>query len=179
MTSPTPFNWFRRLLVLGSVVAFAAVLAAGASGTVTSAAPDVFERYAAVHSYGSTSVPDVLERYVAAHPNGAVTLAPAQGTERIVDDWFRDPVVATPARRGIGDFPTVAPIATPVGDRIVDDSFRDAPALVASTSSGDALDWGDFGIGAGAMLGLTLLVAGLGLGTLAVRNHRGGRLETS
>jgi hypothetical protein len=200
MTSPNSFNWFKRLLVLGSVVAVASALAAGASGAVTpSAAPDVFERYAAAHPYGSTSVPDVLERYAAAHPYGVGTVAPAQGTERIVDDWFRDPaIVATPARRGIGDFPTLAPaglqvgdrivddsfrdpapIVTPAGDRIVDDYFRDAPAVVASPTGGNGLDWGDFGIGAGAMLGLTLLVAGLGLGAVAVRHHRGGRLETS
>jgi hypothetical protein len=182
MTSSTPLIWFRRLLVLGSVVAVAAALAAGASGAVTpSAAPDVFERYAA------------------AHPYGVGRLTPAQGTERIVDDWFRDPaVVATPARRGIGDFPTLAPAGLQVGDRIVDDSFRDptpnvtppgerivddyfrdAPTVVTSTPSGSGLDWQDFGIGAGAMLGLTLLVAGLALGAVAMRHHRGGRLETS
>jgi hypothetical protein len=198
MTSSTPLIWFRRLLVVGSVVAVAAALAAGASGAVTpSAALDVFERYAAAHPYGSISGPDVLERYAAAHPYGVGTSA--VGTDRIVDDWFRDPaVVSTPARRGIGDFPTIAPaglqvgdrivddsfrdptpIATPAGDRIVDDYFRDAPTVVTSTPSGDALDWGDFGIGAGAMLGLTLLVAGLGLGAVAMRHHRGGRLETS
>ena len=146
MTSSTPLIWFRRLLVLGSVVAVAAALAAGASGAVTrSAAPDVFERYAA------------------AHPYGVGTLTPAQGTERIVDDWFRDP----------------APIVTPAGDRIVDDYFRDAPKVVTSTPSGSGLDWQDFGIGAGAMLGLMLLVAGLALGAVAMRHHRGGRLETS
>jgi hypothetical protein len=198
MTSSTPLIWFRRLLVVGSVVAVAVALAAGASGAVTpSAAPDVFERYAAAHPYGSASGPDVLERYAAAHPYGVGTST--VGTDRIVDDWFRDPaVVATPARRGIGDFPTIAPaglqvgdrivddyfrdptpIATPAGDRIVDDYFRDAPTIVTSAPSGDALDWGDFGIGAGAMLGLTLLVAGLGLGAVAMRHHRSGRLETS
>jgi len=42
----------------------------------------------------------------------------------------------------------------------------------------DGFEWGEFGIGAGAMLGLVLLVAGLGLGALAVR-HRSGTLRTS
>jgi hypothetical protein len=162
MTFSTPLIWFRRLLVPGSVVAVAAALAVGASGAVTpSAAPDVFERYAAAHPYGSASGPDVLERYAAAHPYGVG--ASALGTDRIVDDSFRDPT----------------PIVTPVGDRIVDDYFRDAPTVVTSAPSGDALDWGDFGIGAGAMLGLTLLVAGLGLGAGAMRHHRGERLKTS
>jgi hypothetical protein len=160
MTSSTTFDWFKRLLVLGSIVACATASAAGASGVRSSAAPDVFERYAAAHQYGSASAPDVLERYVATHPYGVGTLA--VGTDRIVDDSFRDPT----------------PIVSPVGDRIVDDSFRDAPTVVASAPSGNGLDWADFGIGAGAMLGLTLLVAGLALGGVALR-HRGGRLETS
>jgi hypothetical protein len=52
------------------------------------------------------------------------------------------------------------------------------PAQVPSTPNGDALDWGDFGIGAGAMLGFALLLSGLGFGAVAMR-HRRGKLETS
>ena len=125
------------------------------------AAPDAFERYAASHPYGSTSTPDAFERYAASHPYGVA--ASAAGSERIVDDWFRDP----------------AQVATPAGDRIVDDSFRDAPTVVTSTPSGGGLDWEDFGIGAGAMLGLTLLVSGLGVGAAVLRHRGSGRLETS
>jgi hypothetical protein len=223
MNSSTSLIRFRRLLVLGSVVAVAAASAAVASGSPNNVAgvtaPDVFERYAAAHPYGSASSPDVLERYAAAHPYGVG--ASALGTDRIVDDSFRDPTpIVTPAGDRIVDdsfrdpttvgtapdvferyaaahpygvgasalgtdrivddsFRDPTPIVTPAGDRIVDDYFRDAPTLVTSAPSRDALDWGDFGIGAGAMLGLTLLVAGLGLGAIAMRHHRGGRLETS
>jgi hypothetical protein len=108
-----------------------------------------------------TPVPDVLERYAATHPYGQGAFARALGTERIVDDSFRDPT----------------PIVTPTGDRIVDDYFRDAPAVVTSAPSGDALDWGAFGIGAGAMLGIGLLLTGLGLGAVAMR-HRAGKLAS-
>ena len=160
MFSPS-LIWFRRLIVLGAVVAGVTASAAGASAVPAGAVPDVLERYAAAHPYGTSAVPDVLERYAAAHPYGAGP-STALGTERIVDDWFRDPT----------------PIVTPAGERIVDDSFRDAPVVVASPQSGSGLDWEDFGIGAGAMLGLTLLLAGLGLGTLAVR-HRASKLGTS
>jgi hypothetical protein len=193
--------WFRRLLVLAAVVVGATASAAGASGIRATAAPDVFERYAAAHPYGSAVVPDVLERYAAAHPYGAGVLRPALGTERIVDDSFRDPTpIVTPAGDRIVDdsfrdqplslaaptgdrivddsFRDPTPIVTPAGDRIVDDSFRDAPTVVVSPASGNSLDWADFGIGAGAMLGLTVLLTGLGVGAVAVR-HRGGRLETS
>jgi hypothetical protein len=82
--------------------------------------------------------------------------------DRIVDDYFRDPT----------------PVATPASDWIVDDSFRDRGAGQHSQSTGNGLDWGDFGVGAGAMLGLIMLVAGLGLGALVLR-HRSGRLGTS
>jgi hypothetical protein len=110
---------------------------------------------------GQAPVPDVFERYAAAHPYGAGTAA-VVGTDRIVDDYFRDP----------------APIATPAGDRIVDDYFRDAPTVVSSPATGNGLDWGDFGIGAGAMFGLAALVVGLAVGAVAMR-HRTGRLGTS
>jgi hypothetical protein len=87
-------------------------------------------------------VPDVFERYAAAHPYGAI-VSPSVGTERIVDD-----------------------------------SFRDAATVANSTASGNnTLDWGAFGIGAGAMLGLALLT-GLGLGAVAM-HHRAGKLEVS
>jgi hypothetical protein len=129
MTSST-HNRFTKALVLGAIVAAAAAPVAGATG----------------HPAGTrnAAVPDVLERYAAAHPFGTDALKSTQATDRIVDDYFRD-----------------------------------APTVVTSTPSGSGLDWQDFGIGAGAMLGLTLLVAGLALGAVAMRHHRGGRLETS
>ncbi|HSS72345.1 MAG TPA: hypothetical protein VLK53_02155 [Gaiellaceae bacterium] len=168
MSNPTFLVWFRRLLVLGSVVAVGAALTSAASGssgnTPAAAAPDVFERYAAAHPYG----------------RGTVT--PPTGTSLIVDDWFRDPTpIVTPAGERIVDdsFRDPTPIVTPAGERIVDDSFRDAAKVAAvSPTSGNSLDWADFGIGAGAMLGLAVLVAGLGLGALSLR-QRSGRLGTS
>src|SRR6476660_8606498 len=69
MYPSTYLSWFRRLLILGAVVAGLTASAAGARldpGTpsrppdvrdaaisVNVAAPDVFERYAAAHPYGS------------------------------------------------------------------------------------------------------------------------------
>ena len=53
--------------------------------------------------------------------------------------------------------------------------YHEAAPVVAVE---DGFEWSEFGIGAGAMLGLVLLVAGLGLGALAVR-HRSGTLRTS
>jgi hypothetical protein len=179
-----PFNylkWFRRLAVLGAVVAGLTASAAGAAPMLdpqdTPANPvlshttpqglraDGLRWLAIAKAYQSTQqapAPDVFERYVASHPYGQGVVAPALGTERIVDDSFRDP----------------APIVTPAGDRIVDDSFRDAPTVAPATPSGNGLDWSDFGIGAGAMLGLALLVTAVGLGAVTMR-HRAGKLGTS
>jgi hypothetical protein len=125
--------------------------------------PDAFERYAAAHPYGAGLQPLQRRGIGDFRPvTPAVGVTQAVGTERIVDDSFRDS----------------APIVTPAGERIVDDSFRDSPTVVSSPTSGDGLDWGDFGIGAGAMFGLALLVSGLGLGALAMR-HRVGNIKAS
>jgi hypothetical protein len=53
---------------------------------------------------------------------------------------------------------------------------RTVTASVVTVDDGFA--WSEFGIGAGAMLGAVLLLAGLSLGALLVR-HRGGELRTS
>jgi hypothetical protein len=196
-------NWFRRLVVLGAVVAAAtaSTAAAGvmidAGGPVDTQGPTALglkaegqrlqgmaEVYKSLSNTPTAqglradglrltgiaqvyqqlkpqAAPDVFERYAASHPYGVAATA-ATGSERIVDDWFRDP----------------APAATSTGDRIVDDYFRDAPTVVSSPATGNGLDWGDFGIGAGAMFGLAALVVGLALGAVAMR-HRTGRLGTS
>jgi hypothetical protein len=216
-------NWVRRLIVLGAVVAGMTAPAAGSAtnpaGGHNTAIPDVIERYAAAHPYGTTSYPDWIERYAAAHPFGSGLLTSAPPTDRIVDDSFRDQptvvsavgdrivddsfrdqpaVVSAVGDRIVDDSfrdqPTV--VSAPPTDRIVDDSFRDQPAVVSAVgdrivddsfrdpaqsttpqSSVSGLNWGDFGIGAGAMLGLMVLVAGLGLGAHA--RHRSGTLGTS
>jgi hypothetical protein len=222
--------WFRRLLVLGAVVAGITASAAGAiplrdpgdaaaNPVVSHTTPQGLRADGlrwqgiakAYHESGQTvadqttalglradglrwqgiakayqesrqaPVPDVFERYAATHPYGQGAFARTLGTERIVDDSFRDPTpIVTPAGDRIVDdsFRDPTPIVTPAGDRLVDDSFRDAPTVVASPTTGNGLDWGDFGIGAGAMLGLALLVGGLGLGTVAMR-HRAENLKTS
>jgi hypothetical protein len=191
--------WFRRLVVLGAVVAGLTASAAGAvpmvdpqdtPSTSSYTTPlglraDGLRWQAIAKAYQESRqapVPDVFERYAASHPYGAglqplqhrglgdfqpVTPAAAAtqavGVDRIVDDSFRDP----------------APIVTPAGsERIVDDYFRDSPTVVSSPTAGNGLDWGDFGIGAGAMFGLALLVSGLGLGALAMR-HRVGNIKAS
>jgi hypothetical protein len=158
MKSSNYLIWFRRLVVLGAVVAGLTASSAGAiplldpgdtpanpvasNTTALGLRADGLRWQGIAKAYPQSRqapVPDVFERYAAAHP-----ISPAVGTERIVDD-----------------------------------SFRDTARYMPSTSSGNSgLDWGDFGIGAGAMLGLALLVAALGVGTATMR-HRAGKLGTS
>jgi hypothetical protein len=73
-------------------------------------------------------------------------------------------------------------------DTLIDDYFRDQPALTSDTliddyfrdaptvvSSGARFDWGDFGIGVAAAAGAMLVLAGLGIGVIAARQTRGGK----
>ena len=181
MQSSTSLIRLRRLIVLGSVVACAAASAVGASASRTVAAPDVVERYAATHDPNSATAPDVVERYVTVHSLGVDRDRP-RGRRRL----GRRRALRSHPRPQVGRDPDVVERYVTVhslGRRHRRSGARNgahrrgAPrALDVERRSG--LDWGDFGIGAGAMLGLTLLVAGLGLGAVAMR-HRGGRLETS
>jgi hypothetical protein len=153
----------------------------------------------------STQIPKLAKAVVLAMTLGAILVPAAQAKDRIVDDWFRDVTrTAAPQHtqvpqdvrdhrqvaqllratndRIVDDWfrdPQAAPplAAAPVANRIVDDYFRDPVTVVASQPSAGGFDWGDFGIGAAAMLGLVVLAAGLGLGALAARD-KGGKLRT-
>lgn len=177
-----------RLATVGALAALglafgAAPVDASAAGTLPGDTPVPFwpyetgtpvgtsETYTEMGDDGSYYDPSIGRRVVPAE----------RAVDRIVDDWFRD----------------AAKAAAPGPERMVDDWFRDRPTLTAPTtnpglvddsrgrgrvgmaqSNLDGFDWGDFGLGAAAMLCLTLVLAGCGLGALTVR-HRGGHLKTS
>ena len=58
------------------------------------------------------------------------------------------------------------------------DRYLGRTATASVVAVDDSFSWSEFGIGAGAMLGAVLLLAGISLGALLVR-HRGGELRTS
>jgi hypothetical protein len=229
MHSSTYLNWFRRLLILGAVVAGLTASAAGAGinsrppdvsdvastlstrpatdvsrppdvrDAVTSvsaaipmsrgpayslgpgylqyiqktgwfspalvrarsAAPDVFERYAAAHPYGSdltsselvSSPPDVQDAAAALHTTPEGLKADGLRWQGIAQVYQHQQSVAAPALRpddkagplGVGE-PTSAPV-----------------------SGGSRFHWDDWAIGIGTGMGLALL---LGAGLLAGRQHR-------
>jgi hypothetical protein len=195
MNTSTCLRRFSRLLILSvSIAGASASGAAGAVGrppdvsdaaTANATVPDVFERYTATHPYGG-ALPDVFERYAAAHPYGS-----GLSTRDVQPPDIRDTATAivgpSPVERSIaqerarhGDPAVFGPGSStaqlsPVVVRPPD--VRDAAeaATTASTGGGDRFDWGDYAIGIGSGIGLSLLLAGaLGAGL-----QRRGRVQTA
>ena len=199
MKSSSYLSWFRRLVVLGAVVAVgASASTAGAVGrppdiqdiaTANLAAnvsrpPDI----QAVASRLSASVPDVFERYAAAHPFGsglsvydaAVSRPPdvsdaASATQLAITDVFERYAAEHPYGRGLTVTPTLVTrppdiqdtaasvnAASPPGSTLVSrppDVTDTALTLQSSSSSqSNGFNWSDWGIGIGTGMGLALLL---------------------
>jgi hypothetical protein len=92
----------------------------------------------------------------------------ALGNDGLVDDWFRGAKPAPEASIGLIDV-TAQDVSRPLTTAVV-------AAAPVSASSTTGFGWGEFGIGAAAMLGAVLLLVGLGA---AAMRHRGGQLTTS
>jgi hypothetical protein len=224
MTS-TYFNWFRRLLILGAVVATGAfVSTAGAmpqdAATTNTATADIVrppdvqdsatslyatqaglkadglrwqgiaKRYEALsrsYSYptalglkaegmrlqGTAQVyqdvqarPDVFERYAASHPYGTgVSLTGSLAT--------RPPDVQDVAA-GIGDTSSSSSIVS----RPPDVQDATVAAQSSTTSQSDGFSWNSWGVGIGTGMGILLLLL-LGIGFAMSRQHRHDRVQTA
>jgi hypothetical protein len=179
MKSSSYLNWFRRLLVLGAVIAGATASAVGAS---VARPPDVQDTASAVTAgfVGSppdvrdtaatlnVAVPDVLERFAVAHPYGSGLSASSisrppdiQDTAAVLSASGPDVLerYATAHPYGVGLSSTSTPISRPP-------DVRDAAQAVQSGSFSQALSqasgfhWSDWAIGIGTGMGLILLLAG-------------------
>lgn len=147
-----------------AVAAMVSVPAAGAFD----GPPDAIDRYRSNHAGGDTTLalggsPDAIDRYQRA--NTPVLATPAiQGSPDAIDRYERGnaPVLTTPAIQGSPD----------ALDRYA------GKTVVVSAQTASGFSWGDFGIGAAAMFGLVLVLAGLGMGVYAAR-HRTGRIRIS
>jgi hypothetical protein len=238
MDSSTYLKWFRRLLILGAVVAGFTASTAGArldpgtppdvsdvafklsvapatdvarppdvldaAGQATTAPADVFERYVSAHPYGlaqtssqivsrppdvqdvasalqvpsqglkadglrwqgiaqayqqggTSSVPDVLERYASAHPYGS---EPTSGQ-----------IVSSPP-----DVQDAASALHATAQGVNADGLRWQGIAQAYQQAGTSVESGGFDwnyvIGLGGGMGLILLVAGLMMATRLQRSHR-------
>jgi hypothetical protein len=150
--------------IVAAVVAFGAPLALANDGLV-----DDWFRDGRPMAQTSQGLIDVTASDVSRPLATSVSAAPA--TDRLVDDWFRDVKSVPEASIGLIDV-TAQESSRPLGSPAV------AAPAIAGAPAQSSFAWSEFGIGAGAMLGLVLLLAGIGLGALTVR-HRGGSLTTS
>jgi len=132
--------------------------------------PDAIDRYNAPAIVQDGS-PDAIDRYRETQELVALDASrPAWDGPPDAIDRYRQTqeLVALDMARGHWDGPPDAI------DRYLGRTA--APATAVTVDTGFA--WGEFGIGAGAMLGAVLLLVGISLGALAMR-HRSGSLSTS
>jgi hypothetical protein len=198
MYPSTYLNWFRRLLILGAVVAGLSASAAGAGidsrppdvgdvastlaatpATVVSRPPDVQD----AATSASAATPDVFERYATAHPYGFdLTSSELVSSPPDVQDAMAalhttpspvDRIIAQERGRH-GDFRVFgSSLSTPAQSTLVSrpPDVSDAAQVAASVSTvhGNGFDWNDWAIGIGTGLGLALL---LGVGFMVGRQQR-------
>jgi hypothetical protein len=160
MTKSTSLIWFRRLLVLGAVVAGATASAAGAAGRPPDVQDAATANLAALISppdvrdaaSGSTvAVADAFERFATAHPFGK-GLSSTQTAQVSQPPDIRDTALALGSQStDVGRPPDVDDTALAV-----------RYGSVVHTSG---FDWADWAIGTGSGIGLAIfLAAGLLMG---------------
>jgi hypothetical protein len=159
---------FRKTHIIGFAIVVVALALMAPIAFANDGLVDDWFRDAKPAPQASIGVIDVTAQDVS-RPLASLALSAGIST-RLVDDWFRDAKPAPQASVGLIDV-TAPEVSRPLGTTQVA-----APLVVAGTgAAGNAFAWGDFGLGAVAMLGAVAL---LGLGALVVR-HRGGQLSTS
>jgi hypothetical protein len=184
MQFPSSLNWFKRLIVLGAVVAAASASTAAAGVMIDAGGPVVQGPTPLGLKADGMRLQGMAEVYksLSNAPTAQGLAADGLRLTGIAQVYQQLKPQAAPDvfERYVASHPSGVGVAAASGtERIVADYFRDAPTVVASPTTGNGLDWGDFGIGAGAMFGLAALVAALGVGAVAARHHRTGKLGTS
>lgn len=206
MYPSTYLSWFRRLLILGAVVAGLTASAAGArldpgtppdvsdvasalsmpasivsrppdvqdvATSMNVAAPDVFERYAAAHPYGSglssaTPVSRIIDqeqgrqRDLGLFSLGFSASTASQSTSPTWEHQLHSPLTAS-------QYPTPAGLkADGLRYQGIARVYEQLPSNV-SVSGGSDFAWSDWAIGVGAGIGIALL---LGVGLVIGRQQR-------
>jgi hypothetical protein len=164
MTIPTHITRLAKTFALAlAAAAFAVPTALAGNGLV-----DDWFRAPKVAPQTSIGLIDVSFKE-SSKPVATTVARPTGG--RLVDDWFRDAKAAPQTSMGLIDV-SFKETSRPVASTTV------AAPPIESAPAQSGFHWSDFGIGAGAMLGLALLLAGISLGALS-RRHRSGTLRTS
>jgi hypothetical protein len=197
MKSSTYLTWLRRLIVLGAVVAGTVASTAGAvvsrppdvrdaagsiaqaylgsppdvrdvAGTANLAGPDVFERYATAHPYGSELSPALQSTLVSRPPDvgDAANAARSTVVDRIIAQER-----GRQADLGLFSLGLTSPTSSTLISRPPDVSDAAQAAGRVSFTQSTGFDWGDYAIGIGSGIGLALILAA-GLGMSLQRRHR-------
>jgi len=168
MSPTTTIIRFKRLLLVGAVVAGAVVPAAQAVGrppdvqdvasSLTASAPDVFERYAALQQSFVLQPPDIQDTKLALTAQSASVSRPpdvqdtASSLAASAPDVFER--FATVHQDGLGLSPSATSVSRPP-------DIADAALAVqygSSVQSSSTFDWGAWAIGIGSGLGVALLL---------------------
>ena len=163
--------WFRRLVVLGAVVAGLTASAAGAVPMLDPQATPANPVVANTTPLGLRADGLRWQAIAKQYQQGRQTPVGLPTAAGIRADGLRWQGIAKAYQQNTQAPPDVV-------ERYVATHPDGQGTVTAATSGASGLNWGDFGIGAGAMFGLALLVAGLSIGAVAMR-HRGGRLSPS
>jgi len=188
MKSSSYLNWFRRLVVLGAVIAAGALVSTAGAGGRPPDIQDIARANVAanvnrppdigdVSSRVSANAPDLFERYAAEHPYGrGLIVTPTTLVNRPPDigdvssrvsanapDLFERYAAEHPYGRGL----TVTPATLVNRPPDVTDTALALQSTSVDQSSG--FNWSDWGIGIGTGMGLALL---LGIAFLMSRQLR-------
>jgi len=203
MYPSTYLSWFRRLLILGAVVAGLTASAAGARldpgtppdvsdvasalstpASMVSRPPDVHDAATSMN----VPAPDVFERYAGAHPYGS-GLSSATPVSRIIDQeqgrqrdlgllslgFSASTTSTSPTWEHQLHSPTASHYPTPAGlkadglrNQGIARVYEQLPSNVP-VSGGSDFAWSDWAIGVGAGIGIALL---LGVGLVIGRQQR-------
>jgi hypothetical protein len=163
-------NWFKRLVVLGAIVAAGVVVStAGAVGRP----PDIQDLATAKRNISrppdigdvaarlSASVPDLFERYAAAHPYGrGLSVTPTTLVTRPPD-----------VQDTAGSVNAGSPSGSTLVSRPPDLSDTALALRSSSASRSNGFGWSDWGIGIGTGMGLALLLGVLFLTSRQLRQR--------
>jgi hypothetical protein len=186
MDPSTYLSWFRRLLILGAVVAGLSASAAGArldpgtppdvsdvASALSTTPPTIVSRPPDVRDVANTvnaAAPDAFERYAAEHPYGNGLPSAASPIDRIIaQEQSRQRDLAL-FSLGFSARATSSDGSTPpdVQDDRPGPLGTGEPTSVP-VSDGSGFAWDDWAIGVGAGLGIALF---LGIGLVAGRQQR-------
>jgi hypothetical protein len=149
----------RHLSQAVALVLIAAGLAVPVGVAAGKQPSDAFER--AVARGQAAALPDVIERYAASHPYGSALSTDAAPTGEAKNETPFTQIVTAPASSSAGEAKNQLPFTAP--------AEAQAQTIVVRTSSG--FSWGDAAIGAFGALGIAFALTGIAMYARTTRPH--------